>query len=166
MVSVLGNRTGHAPLATESLTVALSHCVHRWTIGTDRDTLPVIGTPGIGWTRLAEWVQPYPSAVLSTGVWCQGVSHRLSLRRRGLPCRLHRVALRHFARDGLPILAEEGWMHLSICTTSETLEEARAVIGAFIRWSGRPLPAASQCAKMVLKRLVDHLRRRHPHGRG
>ena len=53
MVSVLGNRTGHAPLATESLTVALSHCVHRWTIGTDRDTLPVIGTPGIGWTRLA-----------------------------------------------------------------------------------------------------------------
>ena len=25
------------------------------------------------------------------------------------------------------------------------------------RWSGRPLPAASRCAKMVLKRLVDQI---------
>ena len=36
---------------------------------------------------------------------------------------------------------------------------ARPAGGAVLpRWSGRPLPAASRCAKMVLKRLVDHLR--------
>ena len=63
----LYSQTEHGlPLATESLTVALSHCVDRWTIRTDRDTLLGIGTPGIGWTKLAGvGFNRAPSAVFS-----------------------------------------------------------------------------------------------------